>query len=61
MNESSLDDLRMNINECLQSSHSKVYEILNQKTYRFTKKEYIGSTAQKKTNEITKFLINAFL
>ena len=25
------------------------------------KKEYIGSTAQKKTNKITKFLINAFL
>ena len=25
------------------------------------KKEYIDSTAQKKTNKITKFLINAFL
>ena len=25
------------------------------------KKEYIGSTAQKKANKITKFLINAFL
>ena len=25
------------------------------------KKEYIGSTAQKKSNKITKFLINAFL
>ena len=25
------------------------------------KKEYIGSTAQKKTNKITKFLTNAFL
>ena len=31
------------------------------KTYRFEKKEYIGSTAQKKSNKITKFLINAFL
>ena len=37
-----------------------LYNILNQKTYRF-KKEYIGSTAQKKTNKITKFSINAFL
>ena len=34
--------------------------LLNQKIYRL-KKEYIGSTAQKKTNKITKFLINAFL
>ena len=34
---------------------------LNQKTYRFEKKEYIGSTAQKKSNKITKFLISAFL
>ena len=34
---------------------------LNQKKTIGLKKEYIDSKAQKKTNKITKFLINAFL
>ena len=35
--------------------------IKSKKNYRFEKKEYIDSTAQKKSNKITKLLINAFL
>ena len=35
--------------------------ILNQKNLSVWKKEYIDSTAQKKSNKITKLLINAFL
>ena len=38
-----------------------LYLYINKKTYRVKKKEYIASTAQKKTNKITKFLIKAFL
>ena len=34
---------------------------LNQKNIDLKKEYIIGSTAQKKTNQITKFLINAFL
>ena len=41
--------------------HGGIIRILNQKNLSFKKKEYIGSTAQKKTNKITKFLISAFL
>ena len=35
--------------------------VLNQKNLSVWKKEYIDSTAQKKSNKITKFLINAFV
>ena len=39
----------------------KNIQIKSKKPIGLKKKEYIGSTAQKKTNKITKFLINAFL
>ena len=40
--------------------HGNSYYIKSKKPIGL-KKEYIGSTAQKKTNKITKFSINAFL
>ena len=43
------------------STKKKMQSNLNKKNLSVWKKEYIGSTAQKKTNKITKFLINAFL
>ena len=35
---------------CFQYLPKKTIQIKSKKTYRFKKKEYIGSTAQKKTN-----------
>ena len=41
-------------------THNLIWYIKSKKPIGL-KKEYIGSTAQKKTNKITKFSINAFL
>ena len=42
-------------------STNKNNQIKSKKNLSVWKKEYIDSTAQKKSNKITKFLINAFL
>ena len=45
--------------DCMWATDS--YRYIKSKKPIGSKKEYIGSPAQKKTNKITKFLINAFL